>query len=263
VIKAARLLSRIGSATRRQVAHPIHIAALLWGVLWEGAQPGNWRRTVRASFRETLTEIVAGSLGAIAVAAAIVGIGIVFQALFWLRTAGEEESAAGILVAVLFREIAPLLIGIILLGRSGIALVAELGALRADGEIAMLRAEGIDPFHYLVLPRAVAFAVGGFTLGFVFLLLALFAGYATASVLGIAHRSPLGFLAEVLRAMSARDFAMVPAKFVLIGLLVALGGCATTLVDVEHEPLALILPRAFMRGVTAVLIVSVILSALL
>jgi phospholipid/cholesterol/gamma-HCH transport system permease protein len=214
-------------------------------------------------FRATLTRVIAGSLGTIAFAAAIVGVGIVFEALYWLRTAGEEESAGRFLVTILAREIAPPLVGVILLGRGGIALVAELSALRAEGEIAMLRAEGIDLFQYLVLPRAAAFAIGAFTLGFVFLLLTLLAGYASGSAIGIARASALGFLGNVLRAMSARDFAIVPAKLVLIGLLIALGGAATGLGASEHERAARLLPRAFMRGITAILLVTIVLSAAL
>jgi phospholipid/cholesterol/gamma-HCH transport system permease protein len=62
---------------------------------------------------------------------------------------------------------------IVLFGRSGIVLVAEFGALRVDGEIVMMRADGVNPFQYLMLPRATAFAFGGFTLGIIYLLLAL------------------------------------------------------------------------------------------
>jgi phospholipid/cholesterol/gamma-HCH transport system permease protein len=63
--------------------------------------------------------------------------------------------------------------------------------------------------------------------------------------------------------MSAGDFAVVPAKLVLIGLLVALGSCATALDAAEHEQPVLLLPRAFTRGVTAILLVSIVLSATL
>jgi phospholipid/cholesterol/gamma-HCH transport system permease protein len=257
------MLMRLGATTRRRAGFSLQVAALFWGVVSEAPRPASWRRTVRASLRSTLTRIVAGSLGTIVATALIVGVGLVFEAVYWLREAGEEASAAPILIAVLFREIAPLLVGIILLGRGGIPMVAEFGTLRAGGEIAVLRGEGVDLFAYLVLPRAVAFAVGAFTLGFVFLLLALLAGYATGSAVGIARTSVFGFLANVLRAMSARDFAIIPAKFVLIGLLVALGCCATAFGAAEDEGPARVLPRAFTRGITVVLVISILLSAAL
>jgi phospholipid/cholesterol/gamma-HCH transport system permease protein len=257
---ARRLLTQLGAGTRQRVVFPLQVAALFWGVVAEVARPINWRRTSLALFRVTLTRIIAGALGTISVAAAIIGIGLVFQVVYWLRTVGQEESAGHILVTVLCREIAPLLVGVIILGRDGTAMVAELSALRAEGEIAVLRAEGIDIFQYLVLPRAAAFATGGFTLGFVFLLLTLLMGYAMASAIGIARASVFGFLANVLHAMSARDFAIVPADLVLIGLLIALSGCATALGAAEHERPTLLLPRAYTRGVTAILLVTIVLS---
>ena len=158
-----------------------------------------------------------------------------FQALYWLRTAGQEDQIGRILVIVLVREITPLLIGIILLGRGGTATVAELGMLKSGGEIAVLRAEGIDIFRLLVLPRAVAFAVASFTLGVLFVLLALVSGFVTGRVAGVVNTSVLGFLDAVLRAMMVRDLAVFPAKLLLIGMILALVSCATGLTARETD----------------------------
>ncbi|HKM61499.1 MAG TPA: ABC transporter permease [Acidisphaera sp.] len=253
----------IGAATRRRIAFPLRAAALFWGVVTESVRPSTWRRTVRSAFRGALTRIVAGALGTVAVAAVIAGLGLVFEALYWLRTAAEEAAAGRILVTVLFREIAPLLVGIILLGRNGTATVAELGGLLAEDEVAILQAEGIDPFQFLVLPRVLAFAVAAFTLGTVFLLLALLSGYTTGTATGVAHASVFGFFGNVLRTMSPADLAVVPAKLLLIGSLVGLTCCATALGPRGHEGPARLLPRAFTRGVTSILMVTIALSATL
>ena len=259
---AARgLLALIGAATRRQVAFPLQVASLFLGVVSESVRPSTWRRTVRGAFRTTLTRVVAGSLGTVAVTAVIVGIGLVSEALYWLRTAAEETMTGRILVTVLFREIAPLLVGIILLGRGGMPIAAELGTMLAEGETGILRAEGIDAFRFLVLPRALAFAMAAFTLGIVFLLLALLGGYVTGSATGVTRTSVMTFFGNVLRAMSPADLAVVPLKLVTIGLLVALACCATSLGARSEEGAARLLPRAFTRGVTCILLVTIVLSA--
>ncbi len=258
-----RVLGSIGAASRRRSAFVLQLAALLWGVLREGAQPSTWRRTVRAEYRATLTRTVAGSVGTVAVAAVIIGFGLVFEALYWLRTAGQQQETGRILVLVLIRELAPLLVGIVLLGRGGTVAVAELGTLAAGGEIAVLRAEGIDIFQYLVLPRAAAFAVAAFTLGMVFVMVALVSGYAAGSALGVANNSIFGFLENVLRAMSIPDLIVFPAKLLLIGLMVALTCCATGLSAQEIDAPANLLPRGFTRGVTAILAVTLLLSAVI
>jgi phospholipid/cholesterol/gamma-HCH transport system permease protein len=258
-----RALGAIGRATRARSAFMLQLAALLWGVLREGVWPSTWRRTVRAGFRRTLTRAIGGSLGTIAVTAVIVGLGLVFEAIYWLRTAGQEQQVGHILVIVLFREIAPLLVGIILLGRSGTASVAELGMLKAEGEIAILRAEGIDIFQYLVLPRAAAFALAGFTLGVMFVAISLMSGFVTGRLAGVVNTSIFGFLDNVLRAMSFDDLWVFPTKLLLIGLVVALACCITGLAAQEADTPSSLLPRGFTRGVTGILTVTLLLSAIL
>jgi phospholipid/cholesterol/gamma-HCH transport system permease protein len=255
------VLARIGAEARNRSAYVLQLAALFWGVVREGVRPSTWRRTLRASFRTTLTRTVGGSLGTIAVTALIIGLGLVFEAIYWLRTAGQEEEIGRILVVVLFREITPLLVGIILLGRAGTAAIAELGMMMADGEVAILRAEGVDIFDYLVLPRAVAFALGAFTLGVMFVLVALISGFVTGSLAGVVNTSVFGFLDNVLRAMTVGDLAVFPAKLWLIGLVVALSSCVTGLGAEEADTPSSLLPRGFTRGVTGILTVTLSLSA--
>jgi phospholipid/cholesterol/gamma-HCH transport system permease protein len=255
------ILRIVGAATRAHSAYVLQLAALLWGVLREGSRPSTWRRTLRSGFRSVLTRTVGGSLGTVTVTGIIVGVGLVFEAIYWLRTVGQEEQIGRILVVVLFREITPLLVGIILLGRGGTAAVAELGALKAEGEVAILHAEGIDIFQFLVLPRAVAFAVASFSLGIVFVLVCLISGFATGSLTGVVNASILGFLDSVLRAMTIADFAIFPAKLLLIGLIVALACCVTGLTAREGDTPSSLLPRGFTRGVTGILAVTLVLSA--
>lgn len=257
------MLGIIGAEVRGRSSYMLHLAALFWGVVREAVLPSTWRRSVRAGFRTTLTRTVGGSLGTIAATAFIVGLGLVFEALYWLRTAGEEEEIGRILVIVLFREITPLLVGIILLGRAGTAAVAELAMMTAQGEILILRAEGIDIFDYLVLPRAVSFALSAFTLGVVFVTLSLISGFATGQLAGAVNTSIFTFLNNVLRAMTARDLAVFPAKLLLIGLVVALSSCLTGLGAQEGDTPSSLLPRGFTRGVTGIMAVTLLLSAAL
>jgi phospholipid/cholesterol/gamma-HCH transport system permease protein len=69
--------------------------------------------------------------------AALVGLGIVYQALHWLGVAGQQGLVGNILVAVLVREVAPVLVGLILLGRNGMVTVVEFGEIAATGQTRM------------------------------------------------------------------------------------------------------------------------------
>ena len=57
------------------------------------------------------------------------------------------------------RELAPVMMAVLIAGRIGSAMAAEIGSMRVYSEIDALRTMNINPIHYLVLPRVVAISV--------------------------------------------------------------------------------------------------------
>jgi len=255
-----RTLAVIGRAARRHAEFVLFLASLAVGVVRDGVRPVAWRRTVRSEFRRTLRQAVGGGLSTTLVTAALIGLIMVSQALYWLGEAGQQELIGPVLVTVLVREITPLLVGIIVLGRSGVVILSEIGELQIGGQVRALAAQGLDPFLLLVLPRACALAIGSFTLGILFVLAALLSGFVAGSLLGAVGISVWSFLDRVLLAMHAGDFAVFPAKMIVIGLLIALTGCLTGLPATAQDEVGGLLPRGFVRGVVAILLASVVLS---
>ncbi len=255
-----RFLAALGRAARRRSYFILMLASLAFGVVREALRPSTWRRTVRAEFRRALRQAVGGGLSTVLVTAALIGLAMVYQALYWLGEAGQEDLIGTVLVTVLVREVAPVLVGLILLGRSGVVAVSEIGALQIGGQVHALAAQGLDPFQLLLLPRACAFALASFTLGVMFVLAALVTGFVAGSLLGAVHTSLWSFLDRVLLAMQAADFAVFPAKMVAIGLLVALTACLTGFMARPWDDAARLLPLGFVRGVLALLLASVTLS---
>ena len=258
--RARRLLAGIGRETRRRMRFMLFLASLAWGVVRAAPRPGTWRRTVRFEFRRALRQAVAGALSTVLITAALIGILMVYQALYWLGAAGQEGLIGSVLVTVLVREITPVLIGLILLGRSGTVALSEIGRLGIGGQIHALEAQGLDIFHLLVLPRACAFAIASFALGIMFVLAALATGFVAGSLLEAVQMSIWSFFDRILLALHARDFVIVPAKLVVIGLMVALTACLTALAAGPSDDIASLLPRGFMRGVLMILIASLALS---
>lgn len=257
-----RVLDRVGAPVRRGAEVALSVAALGLGTVVEAVWPGTWRRSVRAEFRRCLRQALAGGLGTTLATAALVGLGLVYQALYWLGVAGQQGLAGSVLVAVLVREVAPVLVGLVLLGRSGMVTVVEFGEVAATGQARILEGQGLDLFQLLVLPRTLAYAVAGFTLGVLFLATALATGHLAAALLGAV--SGLGggeFLANLVGALDRRDFALLPLKLLLIGALVALTAAVTGLASTPQEKPGHLLPRGFVRGVLAVLTTSAALSA--
>jgi len=256
-----RFLGSVGRTTRQRAAFALMLAALAWGVLGEAMRPHSWRRTVRAEFRRNLRQSLGGGLATALIAAALIGVLMVYQALYWLGAAGQEGLIGPILVTVLVREIAPVVVGLILLGRSGTVAVSEIGRLGIGGQVHTLEAQGIDPFQLLILPRACAFAVAAFTLGIFFMVTALITGFATATLLEAVQTTIWSFLDRVLLALRVTDFIIVPLKLIVIGVLVALAACLSALtLNPRQRDIATLLPHGFMRGLVLILLASLALS---
>ena len=255
-----RPLGWLGRFVRARVNIVLTLMALAAGAIIEAGRPHSWRRSVRLEFRRVLRLALGGSLPATIFVAAIVGIGMVYQAIYWLRVAGQEGSLGTILVTVLLREVTPLLVGIILLGRSGSAMLTELGYLQSERQLHALQAQGIDPFQLLVMPRGVAFALASYTLGVVFVLVTLLIGFALARLLDVVQTSFWSFLDTVLRAASPSDFVVFPVKMLSIGLLISATACLTALTARADDNVGRLISRGFIRGMLAILITSGLLS---
>jgi phospholipid/cholesterol/gamma-HCH transport system permease protein len=76
-----------------------------------------------------------------------------------LQAYGAESKIGAIVAASMCREMGPIMTALILAGRVGSAMAAELGTMRASEEIDALEAMSIDPVRFLVMPRLVAMAV--------------------------------------------------------------------------------------------------------
>jgi phospholipid/cholesterol/gamma-HCH transport system permease protein len=255
-----RGLAAVGAGARRHTRFVLLLGSLSWGVLFDAFRPGTWRRTVRAEFFRVLHQAIAGGLSTTLVTAALIGFLMVYQAIYWLGIAGQDELVGPIVVTVLVREIAPLLVGLMLLGRSGMVVVSQIGRLGIGGELRALEAQGIDSFQLLILPRACALALASFSLGVFFILTALLVGFFAGSLLGAIATSLWSFLDRVLLAMRTADFIIVPLKLLIGGLLAALTVTLTALGAAPNDDVATLLPRGFVRGLVAILLASLVLS---
>ena len=258
--RSLRLLAWLGRSVRRPLQFLLSLMAMSAGIVAESVSPRAWRRSVRAEFRRVLRLALGGSLTATVFVATLVGAGMVYQAFYWLRVAGQEGSLGNLLVAVLIRELAPILVGIILLGRSGAAMLTELGHLHAERQLHALQAQGIDPFQILILPRGIAFALASYTLGVVFVLVTMVVGFALASMFGAVQTSLWSFLDTLLRATVPADFVVFPVKMLAIGLLIGATACLTGLMAQDGEEIGRLISRGFIRGMLAIMLTSGALS---
>ncbi|MDI2089932.1 MlaE family ABC transporter permease [Commensalibacter oyaizuii] len=248
----------IGKAVRSYLRFFLGVLAASWGVLIESISPLTWRRTVRYEFKRTLGQVVSGGFFSTFFTASLAGLAVVSQAIFWLGATGLTKMTGPILITVLVREVAPILVGMILLGRNGILAVTECSLLAMGGQLRSFTALGIDPFVTIVVPKAWAFMVGSFCLGMIFGTVSLFMGYVVTYMMGTMQDSIWTFYSNILSAMSVWDYVLVPLKFTVMGFMIGVGSCITGMnVKNDDEP-ATLLPKGFTRGIMIIMVVNIL-----
>lgn len=190
--------------------------------------------------------------------AAALGLLVIGQAVSWLAPVGAISYLGSIMVLVVVRELGPLITAILVLARIGTANVVELGTARAMGEVEALEALGIDPVHYLVVPRVVGMALGVFSLTVYLILGALLSGYLWAFIQDVPLR-PGDYFRQLAESLSGLDFMLLTLKTLGFGSIIALVTCYHGLA----QPLRLEeVSFATVRAVSESVVACVLLDAL-
>jgi len=255
-----RLMAVVGAATIRSVEELLLSASLAATVLVVAMRRDAWRRVVWSEQLKVLHEVAIGSLATTFGAGILVGFTLVSQAIYWLDVTGTTGVVGPILIVLLIREFTPILVGLILFGRSGTATLIELSEARNTGWQHMIERQGLDPLVVLVLPRAFGFAVGAFCMATVLVLTTLVTGYLLGHALGLIRFSIWDFGVLVLRGTSLADFIVPPLKCLVIGFLVALATSATALGGEGRQNLRRIVPQGFVRSAMAILLANTLID---
>lgn len=137
-----------------------------------------WRR--RGLFLKQCEFIGVSSTGIIVVAAVFMGGVLGYQLYVSFHYFGAEALLGGSVGVSLFRELAPVMGAIMVTGRSGAAMAAELASMRITEQIDALEVMAVDPIEYLVTPRVAAGVL------MMPLLSVVFASVATLAASGVA-----------------------------------------------------------------------------
>ena len=127
----------------------------------------------------------------------------------------------GVGVAML-RELGPLMTAIVFAGRTGAAFAAQIGTQKVNEEVNAISTFGLDPIHFLVLPRLIAAAVVVPLLSVFADVVGLFGGALVMSTFNVGF---LQFYSQLLGAVTASDFMVGIVKAAVFGLVIAAIGC--------------------------------------
>ena len=261
--RALPTLASVGGFARGQWEEIRHAAAVIGTVAGAVVRPRYWTRPVRRAVAEQVLSNGVEPVGFVCTVAAFVGISVVVQLTFWIGEAGQSQLVGPLLVAVVARELGPVLINLIVIVRSGSAMATELGVLKIDGGVRALEAEGDDPFAHLVLPRVLGMAVSTFGLTIVFILVAFASGFVFAAWVGKGSRDLFLFADTVSSAVRPKDVLNILAKSILPALFASASCCIGGLgVGGSVTDIPRATQRALTRSVAGLFVISAVVSLL-
>ncbi|MDQ6967405.1 MAG: ABC transporter permease, partial [Mariprofundaceae bacterium] len=145
------------------------------------------------------------------------GVLAVYNIVDFARRIQDLSLIGSLMNGVLVQEMAPFLVAIFLLARSGVAVVTEVGHMQSRGEDSLLLSLGVSPHEYLHMPRVIAFSLCGLLLTFVFVVISIWVGGLVVSWTYTLNFSE--FLFEVQRGTDLKELIAMMVKGMLYPML--------------------------------------------
>jgi len=161
------------------------------------------RRIRWAELAAHCADIGARALRIVALIVFLVGLTVAFQAAYQLQQFGAAIYVADLTAVSVVREMGPLMTAILVAGRSGSSIAAEMATMQVSEEIDALKVMGVDPIEFLAVPRLLALLLVMPLLTVLADVVGIFGGFLVGVLyLDLAGRA---FLAQALGALSAFD----------------------------------------------------------
>ena len=174
-------------------------------------------------FWRAFTEFAYFSLPVVAMTAVFSGMVIALQSFTGFSRFSAESAIPGVVVLSVVRELGPVLAGLMVSGRVGAAMAAELGTMRVTDQIDALGTLSTDPMKYLVAPRLLAGTLALPLLVLVADTLGVAGGFLISTVkLGF---NPAGYIVNTANILTVIDVVSGLAKAAVFGFLIALMSC--------------------------------------
>ena len=158
---------------------------------------------------------------------------IIMQSSFQLSYLGGQEMIGSLLVAIVVREIGPLLTALVVIARSGTAVASELGSMKVNKEIEALESVGINPLSYIVFPRILGGVVSVMCLALYFIFASLIGGFFVTK---LALDIPFQFyFNSISQAFESSDLFLFLIKNLFSGTIIFVVSCYQGL-KVQRSP---------------------------
>jgi phospholipid/cholesterol/gamma-HCH transport system permease protein len=219
------------------------------------------RQAPLRDFSGHLFNMGAAALPITALVGFLIGVVLAYLISQQLRQFGADAFIVDILGISLIRELGPVLAAILIAGRTGSAITAQIGVMRVTEELDAMSVMGIARGFRLVMPRALALAVVMPLISVWTTIAALLGGMLAADIaMGI---TPSYFLNALPGAVSIPNLTLATAKSVVFGLLIALVGCHYGLrVKPDTQSLGQGTTASVVTSITVVILVDALFAVL-
>lgn len=256
------LVERLGRSVIRQGQNMLDFAGMLGSVLIEAARLLLEPRSI--PFREFSAALYKTGVQAMPVSALVgflIGIVLSYLSAMQLQNFGADAFIINILGIGIIRELGPVLVSILVAGRSGSAITAQLGVMRVTEELDALVAIGVSIHQRLIWPKVLAMALA-------MPLLVLWTSAAALAGGMLAAQAQLGidwlfFLGSLPHAVPVQNLYIGLAKGCVFGIAIALIACHFGLrIKPNTESLARNTTTAVVTAITAVLLLDAVFAML-
>ncbi|NOZ57297.1 MAG: ABC transporter permease [Calditrichaeota bacterium] len=214
------------------------IGRTTWSALWEidrysrlVGQALYWLfvaplRGQRLRWHSTVEQMVRIGVDSVPIASLIaffVGLILAMQAAYQLKPFGVTIYMANLVGVSVTRELGPMLTAIVVAGRSGSAIAAEIGTMKVSEEIDALRTMGLNPIQFLVVPRLLAMLVMLPALVVIADVVSIIGG----TVVGVfwEHLDLIRYINQTADALVMKDIITGLTKSAVFALLIVTIGC--------------------------------------
>ncbi len=172
---------------------------------------------------QTLESVGVGSLFIVLLTGVFTGLVMAYQSIYAFGLFGAESLVGGAVAISMTRELAPVLTGLMVAGRTGSSMTTELGTMRVTEQIDAMAVMAVNPVQYLVTPRVIATVVMMPLLTLLF----NFVGIVAAYVISVhaVNVDPGIFVQKIQEFVDLQDIYNSAIKGACFGVIISVVGC--------------------------------------
>lgn len=211
------------------------------------------------SFIKDIQSMGVGALGIVGVLSFLIGLVIAYQSAAQLKQFGANIFIVDLVTISIARELGPLIVAIIVSGRSASSYTATLGLMKVQEEIDTLDTMGVSPYTLLVLPRILSLFIVMPLLIIFADIIGIFGGMIISNlILGVNYAE---FIDRASRVLTIKSFLSGIIKGPVFGIVIALIGTSEGFkVEQKTESIGMHVTSSVVKSIFSVIVIDAIFS---